>query len=379
MLWFDCISVFLSRCFFLGVLMEVLLTGSAGFIGYHLAKHLIGLGHTVTSIDNINPYYSVDLKYARLQSLGFDRIAIDDGALVASSTSPDHQFIKMDLCDRELTREFFLGKRFDCICHLAAQPGVRYSIENPMSYIDHNINAFANVLEGARHQKIGHFVFASSSSVYGLNAAHPYQTSHSTSHPASLYAATKKSNEMMAHAYSHLYGIPTTGLRFFTVYGPWGRPDMAPMLFLDAIVNDRPIKVFNQGEMFRDFTYIDTIVDGCARVISKPTSSDVGWRADDERVNRSSAPFAIYNIGGESTVKLTDFISTLESVLGRKAHCVFTDMPPGDVLHTEACMDDFVEQFGRLECIDLKIGLQNLFSWYRSNLSLFDLTHQRVH
>jgi len=352
--------------------MEVLLTGSAGFIGYHLAKHLIGLGHTVTSIDNINPYYSVDLKYARLQSLGFDRIAIDDGALVASSTSPDHQFIKMDLCDRELTREFFLGKRFDCFCHLAAQPGVRYSIENPMSYIDHNINAFANVLEGARHQKIGHFVFASSSSVYGLNAAHPYQTSHSTSHPASLYAATKKSNEMMAHAYSHLYGIPTTGLRFFTVYGPWGRPDMAPMLFLDAIVNDRPIKVFNQGEMFRDFTYIDTIVDGCARVLQNPAHADPFWRTGVPAPNTSSAPFALYNIGGESTVKLTDFIATLETVVGRKVQKNFLDMPPGDIVHTEACMDDFSTRFGELESVDLAVGLQNMFSWYRSHVHSLD-------
>ena len=242
--------------------MKILVTGTAGFIGYHLALRLLERGDEVVGLDNINDYYDVNLKYARLKNLGIEKESIEDNKLVSSITYPKHKFVKMDLSDTENINKLFESENFDAVCNLAAQAGVRYSIENPHAYIQSNVVGFINILEACRNYNVKNLSYASSSSVYGLNKSQPFKTSDHTDHPISLYAATKKSNEMMAHTYSHLYNISTTGLRFFTVYGPWGRPDMAPMLFTDAILNNRSIKVFNHGNMSRDFTYVDDIVDG---------------------------------------------------------------------------------------------------------------------
>ena len=346
--------------------MRVLLTGSAGFIGFHLAKRLVDSGYDVIGVDNINAYYDVELKYKRLDNLGFNRDKVNTGQLIVSQESHRHRFLKIDLNDRQKMLEFFSEHSFDLIFHLAGQAGVRYSLENPLAYIDDNVVAFVNILEGARSQKVQHLVYASSSSVYGLNHNYPYATNQSTEHPVSLYAATKKSNEMMAHAYSHLFRIPTTGLLFFTVYGPWGRPDMAPMLFLKAILTNQPIRVFNHGNMYRDFTYIDTIVEGCHAVLQRPPSPEDSWNPKQPQPNQSSAPFAIHNIGGEQTVKLIDFISTLESVTGRKCEKHYENAPPGDVMHTEASMHDFTEKFGPLNSVSLSEGLFHLVNWYQA-------------
>ncbi len=255
------------------------MTGTAGFIGFHLAKKLLQRGDEVVGLDNINDYYDVNLKYARLEELRNKKQEIEDNKIVESKNYPKHKFMKLDLSDSENINRLFKEENFDAVCNLAAQAGVRYSLENPHAYIQSNIVGFLNILEACRHNEIKNLCYASSSSVYGLNKSQPFRTSDHTDHPVSLYAATKKSNEMMAHSYSHLYGICTTGLRFFTVYGPWGRPDMAPMLFADAILNDREIKVFNHGNMSRDFTYIDDIVDGIINVIDNPAKSDSNFDA----------------------------------------------------------------------------------------------------
>lgn len=345
--------------------MRILLTGSAGFIGFHLAQKLVEQGMEVFGVDNINPYYDTGLKYKRLEVLGFSQEDIDRGQLAVSQYCSRHRFLKLDLNGRQAMERFFSEHQFDVIFHLAAQAGVRYSKENPLAYVDDNLGAFAHVLEGARTQKVQHFVYASSSSVYGLNQNHPYQESHPTQHPVSLYAATKKSNEMMAHAYSYLYNIPTTGLRFFTVYGPWGRPDMAPMMFLKSILNDQPITVFNGGKMYRDFTYIDTVVEGCCAVLKKPPMFNDGWRAQQPQTHRSVAPYAIYNIGGEQTILLSDFIETLEAVVGKRCRKKHQSMPLGDVMRTEACMQHFIADFGPLHTTDLQTGLSRLVAWYQ--------------
>ncbi|MAV28379.1 MAG: NAD-dependent epimerase [Legionellales bacterium] len=359
--------------------MRILITGSAGFIGFHLAKALADDGYQVFGVDNLNDYYSVSLKKARLRASGFDTDAYPAESILISTQYPQYRFQLLDLADRDHCHAFFSQHQFDVICHLAAQAGVRYSIDHPMAYIDANLNGFSHVLEAARQQKIKHFVYASSSSVYGLNQQHPYQTQHSAVHPVSLYAATKRSNELMAHAYSHLYQLPTTGLRFFTVYGPWGRPDMAPMLFMDAILLKQPIKVFNHGAMFRDFTFIDTVVEGCMRVIRTPPSPDVSWQAGCPQPNVSSAPFVIYNIGGENTIRLTDFIRTMEQVCGNKAHQIMMDVPAGDVLHTEADMQDYNQVFGELPKTSLIDGLNALKTWYvQYRAHDHDVTKQRV-
>lgn len=350
--------------------MRILLTGTAGFIGFHLARRLVSEGYDVFSVDSLNAYYDVGLKYSRLQYLGFSRAQIDSCQWVCSELVANHQFIKLDLNDRPSMVALFSAQKFDMVVHLAAQAGVRYSLQNPLAYIDDNVGAFANILEGARAQKVQHLVYASSSSVYGLNQTHPYQTSQSACHPVSLYAATKKSSEMMAHAYSHLFQIPTTGLRFFTVYGPWGRPDMAPMLFLKSILTSQSIDVFNHGNMYRDFTFIDTVVEGCYRVLQQPPLPDSVWDASQPTPNRSSAPYALYNIGGEQTVKLSDFIETLENVVGKSAKKKYKNAPLGDVQSTEACMSDFYETFGSLDKVSLKDGLSALVDWYLSYQSL---------
>lgn len=344
--------------------MKILVTGTAGFIGYHLAKKLLERGDTVIGLDNINDYYDVNLKYARLKELGIDREKIDKG-LVQSTIYPNHQFIKMDLADTEGINHLFETEKFDAVCNLAAQAGVRYSLENPHAYIDSNIKGFMNILEACRHYGVTNLSYASSSSVYGLNKEQPFRTSDHTDHPVSLYAATKKANEMMAHTYSHLYGIATTGLRFFTVYGPWGRPDMAPMLFADAILNDRPIKVFNHGKMSRDFTYIDDIVDGIIKVIdnpAEPTEKEVGKNLPPQY---STAPYRLYNIGNNAPVNLMDFITTIEKTIGKVAEKNYLPMQDGDVVSTYADTSELMNDFSYKPDTSLDIGIAEFIKWYR--------------
>ncbi|MGC6403892.1 MAG: NAD-dependent epimerase/dehydratase family protein [Candidatus Comchoanobacterales bacterium] len=346
--------------------MKLLITGAAGFIGHSLIKKCVKHGHEVLGIDNINDYYDVRLKHARLLDQGFNNI--EDRKIHESDIHHNLSFLKMDLNNRDQCCQLFKNHTFDVIIHLAAQAGVRYSLSHPHAYIDSNIGGFINILEGARQLHVKHLVFASSSSVYGLNQAQPFQTSHHTDHPVSLYAATKKSNEMMAHAYSHLYGIPITGLRFFTVYGPWGRPDMAPMLFMDAMLKQKPIKIFNQGQMYRDFTYIDSIIEGCYKVVNNAPTQSTTWLPLDPKPNHSSAPYRIFNIGGQSKVKLMTFIEKLEEVVGRSAIKHYHEMQQGDVVSTEADMTDFNDTFGPLSRVDLSNGIRSLFDWYQSYL-----------
>ena len=345
--------------------MKILVTGTAGFIGFHLAKKLLERGDEVVGLDNINDYYAVNLKHGRLKELGIDNKLIEEKQFVASTLYPKHKFIKLDLADRTGMENLFKEERVDAVMHLAAQAGVRYSIENPHAYIDSNVVGFMNILEGCRHSGVKNLSYASSSSVYGLNQSQPFKTTDKTEHQVSLYASTKKSNEMMAHTYSHLYGIQTTGLRFFTVYGPWGRPDMAPMLFTDAILNDRAIKVFNNGKMSRDFTYIDDIVDGIIKVIDNPAQSNKEWDAKDPEISSSSAPYKIYNIGNNAPLPLMDFIKTLENALGKKAEKNFMPMQDGDVVSTYADVSSLIDDFGYKPDTDLSAGIGEFVAWYR--------------
>lgn len=345
--------------------MKILITGTAGFIGFHLAKKLIELGHEVTGLDNINDYYDVNLKYARLNVLGIAQNSIKEKQLVLSNKFQNHQFIKLDLSDSESIDDLFKREKFDAVCHLAAQAGVRYSLENPHAYIKSNVMGFMNVLEACRQYGIKNLCYASSSSVYGLNKSQPFKTSDHTDHPVSLYAATKKSNEMMAHAYSHLYDISTTGLRFFTVYGPYGRPDMAPMLFADAIFNGNPIKVFNHGNMSRDFTYIDDIVQGVIKVIENPAKKTEIFDTISPNPSISSAPYKLYNIGNNAPVKLMDFITTLEDAIGKTAEKNYMGMQDGDVQSTYADTSDLINDFGYKPHTDLKDGVSNFVHWYK--------------
>ncbi len=328
--------------------MKILVTGTAGFIGFHLAKKLLERGDEVIGLDNINDYYDVNLKYARLGELGIDKKDLADNRLATSNKYPKHKFVKMDLADKEQIENLFKNEKFDAVCNLAAQAGVRYSIENPDAYIHSNIIGFMNILECCRHYGVQNLCYASSSSVYGLNTKQPFSTIDKTDTPISLYAATKKSNELMAHTYSHLYGIKTTGLRFFTVYGPWGRPDMSPMLFADAITQDREIKVFNHGDMSRDFTYIDDIVDGIINVIDNP-----------------SEKYSVYNIGNNTPVQLLDFIATIEDNFGKTAKKIFMDMQPGDVKSTYANIDDLSRDFNYKPDTSLADGIGEFVKWYK--------------
>ncbi len=345
--------------------MKILVSGAAGFIGHNLTKKLLKRGDTVVGLDNINDYYDPALKYGRLKDIGIEKEEIKDKELCNSIKYENLKFIKLDLCDRQNMLELFESEKFDAICHLGAQAGVRYSIENPYAYIDSNIIGFLNILEGCRHSRVNNLSFASSSSVYGLNKSFPFKTTDHTDHPVSLYAATKKSNEMMAHTYSHLYGIKTTALRFFTVYGPWGRPDMAPMLFANAILNDKAIKVFNHGKMSRDFTYIDDISEGIVKVIDNPASLDKNWNAKNALPNSSSAPFKIYNIGNNKPVSLMEFIEILEKKLGKKAKKEMLDMQPGDVESTYADVKDLIEDTGYAPNTSLEEGIGKFVEWYR--------------
>lgn len=344
---------------------KILVTGTAGFIGYHLAKRLLERGDEVVGLDCINDYYDVNLKYARLEVTGISRHKIEYGKLIQSSRYPNYRFIHLKLEDREAILKLFATEKFDRVCNLAAQAGVRYSLQNPFSYIDSNIVGFMNILEGCRHNGVNHLVYASSSSVYGLNEEMPFSVHHNVDHPVSLYAASKKSNELMAHTYSYLYQIPTTGLRFFTVYGPWGRPDMALFLFTKAILEGKPIEVFNNGNMQRDFTYVDDIVEGVVRVIDSPPAGNPGWSGRQPDPGTSVAPYRVYNIGNSRPVKLLDFIEAIEDALGKRAVKNFLPMQPGDVPATWADVSDLAADFGYQPSTPVEEGIRRFVEWYR--------------
>lgn len=344
--------------------MKILITGTAGFIGFHLAQRLIARGDEVVGLDSINDYYDVRVKYGRLAQAGIAEESIHYGKLVASG-APNYRFIQLNLEDREGLEALFRQEKFDKVCHLAAQAGVRYSLTNPYAYIDSNIVGFANILEMCRHHAIQHLAYASSSSVYGLNETMPFSTRDNVDHPISLYAASKKSNELMAHAYSHLYQLPVTGLRFFTVYGPWGRPDMALFLFTKAILEGRAIDVFNHGEMRRDFTYIDDIVEGLVRVIDNPPRGSEAWSGVHPDPSRSKAPYKIYNIGNNAPVLLMDFIAALEKSLGKVAKKNFLPLQAGDVPATYADVSDLVEDLGYKPNTPIELGIERFVAWYR--------------
>ena len=328
----------------------VLLTGVAGFIGYHLAERLLGEGCTVAGVDSLNAYYDPRLKQARLARL---------------AGRPGFTFRQLDLADRAATTAAFAEIRPKSVVHLAAQAGVRYSIEQPHAYLDANLAGFLNVLEGCRHHGVAHLVYASSSSVYGANTKMPFSVHDNVDHPVSLYAATKKANELMAHTYSHLYGIPATGLRFFTVYGPWGRPDMAYFLFAKAIVEGRPIEIFNEGRMRRDFTYIDDIVEGVRRIMEKPPAGNPDWSGDAPDPATSKAPHVVYNIGNNQPVELMRMIETLEQALGRKAEKIMLPMQPGDVPATFADVADLEREVNFRPDTSIEDGLGRFVHWYR--------------
>lgn len=346
--------------------MNILVTGSAGFIGSYVVKRLLERGDNVVGLDNINTYYDINLKYGRLATLGIKRDDIDWYKFVLSQTYKNFRFVRMNLEDRQAMQMLFANGHFDVVVNLAAQAGVRYSIENPYVYVESNIDGFLNILEGCRHNDVKHLVYASSSSVYGLNGKVPFSEKDSIAHPVSLYAATKKSNELMAHTYSHLYGIPSTGLRFFTVYGPWGRPDMSPFLFADAILHNRPIKVFNNGDMLRDFTYVDDIVEGVIRVIDHIPAGNPHWNAELPEPATSIAPYKIYNIGNSQPVKLMNFIQAIEKAIGHPAKKEFLPMQPGDVYQTYADTTALQQELGFKPEKSLKEGVKETIEWYRS-------------
>jgi len=353
--------------------MKILVTGTAGFIGFHLIHKLLERGDQIVGIDNINDYYDVELKYARLGVCGISRDAENWFTEQQSSKYPSYRFVRMNLEDKEQLNQLFAKEKFDAVCNLAAQAGVRYSIENPQAYISSNIVGFVNILEASRYHEVKHLVYASSSSVYGNNTKMPLSTQDNVDNPISLYAATKKSNELMAHTYSHLFRIPTTGLRFFTVYGPWGRPDMALFLFTKAILEGKTIQVFNHGNMFRDFTYVDDIVKGIIRVIDNPPTEN---QQDNQRKfftetvtpgngNSTKTPYVIYNIGNSAPVKLLSFIEAIESTLGITAKKEFLPMQPGDVPRTEADVSDLVEKLGYKPNTPITEGVKKFIEWYK--------------
>ncbi len=341
--------------------MKVLVTGAAGFIGSHLIHHLIERGDEVLGLDCINDYYDVRVKYGRLNRAGIDASLIDYGKILDSNTYKNLAFIKLNLEDKERLNQLFEENSFDAVCNLAAQAGVRYSLTNPEAYINSNIVGFINILEACRHNNVKNLSYASSSSVYGLNKDLPFSTDHNVDHPISLYAASKKSNELMAHTYSHLYGIRTTGLRFFTVYGPWGRPDMALFKFVKAAVEGETIDVFNNGDMVRDFTYIDDIVTGVIRVIDKPASANNLWTGG---ASSSSAPYKVYNIGNNNPVKLIDFIEEIEHKEGTKIKKNMMEIQPGDVPQTYACVEDLVSDMDYKPSTSITYGISKFVDWY---------------
>jgi len=344
---------------------RVLITGTAGFIGYHLAKKLLERGDQVVGLDSINDYYDLRVKYGRLEETGIEKAEIKYNTLIRSHKYPEYRFIQLQLEDADKLNTLFKNEQFDSVINLAAQAGVRYSLENPKAYIDSNIIGFVNILEACRHYGVGHLSYASSSSVYGLNETRPFSVQHNVDHPISLYAASKKSNELMAHTYSHLFGLPTTGLRFFTVYGPWGRPDMALFLFTKAILDDEPINIFNNGNMSRDFTYIDDIVEGITRVNDNPPKSNENWTGEHPDPSTSIAPYTVYNIGNNAPVKLMDFVSIIEKCLGKTAKKNFMPMQAGDVSATYADVQSLIDNLGYKPNTPLETGVSNFINWYR--------------
>lgn len=329
---------------------KILVTGAAGFIGFHTCLRLLERGDEVVGLDNLNDYYDVSLKLARLDQL---------------KPYPNFRFVQMELADREAMPKLFAKEKFERVLNLAAQAGVRYSLKNPHSYVDSNLVGFTNILEGCRHNNVEHLTYASSSSVYGLNTEMPFSIHHNVDHPVSLYAATKKANELMAHTYSHLYGLPTTGLRFFTVYGPWGRPDMALFLFTKAILEGRPIDVFNYGKMKRDFTYIGDIVEGVIRVLDKTAQPNPRWSGDVPDPGTSCAPYRLYNIGNNNPVELMDYIGAIESALGMTAEKNMLPIQPGDVPATYADVDDLIADVGFKPETGVQDGIDRFVDWYR--------------
>jgi UDP-glucuronate 4-epimerase len=330
---------------------SVLVTGAAGFIGFHLAQRLLARGDSVVGVDNMNPYYEVSLKEARLEQL---------------RKSPNFRFVRVDIADRAAMDALFKAERFDAIVNLAAQAGVRYSIQNPHAYVEANVAGFMNILEGARHGSAGHLVYASTSSIYGLNTRMPFDERQNTDHPVSLYAATKKANEAMAHSYAHLFNIPCTGLRFFTVYGPWGRPDMALFKFTRGILAGEPIPVFNEGRMVRDFTYVDDIVEGVVRAMDRPAGRNTQWDAAAPDPATSSAPWRIYNIGNSQRVELMTYIRALEAALGMKAKLDLLPMQAGDVEGTEADTSALQAATGFKPSTPVEEGVRRFVEWYRA-------------
>jgi UDP-glucuronate 4-epimerase len=345
--------------------MKILVTGTAGFIGFHLANRLLIEGHEVIGLDVINDYYDVELKFSRLSQSGIKQEGIDYNKAVTSNTNSSYHFIKLKLEDRENLMKLFEQERFDRVCNLAAQAGVRYSLTNPYAYIDSNIVGFINILEACRYSAVKHLVYASSSSVYGLNGKSPFSEKDNVDHPISLYAASKKSNELMAHTYSHLFGLPTTGLRFFTVYGPWGRPDMALFVFTKAITEGRPIQVFNNGDMERDFTYIDDIVEGIFRILTgEPPKGNPDWDETQPDPSSSSAPYKLYNIGNSKPVKLMDFVNAIEENLHKKAIIEYMPMQKGDVRKTWAKVDGLAIDYQYKPSCTIKEGIHSFVTWY---------------
>jgi UDP-glucuronate 4-epimerase len=331
--------------------VKILVTGAAGFIGAAQSQRLLERGDTVIGIDNLNDYYDPVLKRARLERL---------------LVYPNFRFIQIDIAHREAMAGLFAGESFQRVVHLAAQAGVRYSITNPHAYVDSNLAGFMNILEGCRHHRIEHLVYASSSSVYGANTKMPFSVHDNVDHPVSLYAATKKANELMAHTYSHLYGLPTTGLRFFTVYGPWGRPDMSPFIFADKIIAGQPIDVFNYGNHRRDFTYIDDIVSGVTHVLDKPAHPNASWNSEEPDPGSSQSPYRVYNIGNNNPVPLLDFIGALENAIGKKAIKNLLPMQPGDVPDTYADVSELVSEFGYRPATNIQTGVSAFVDWYKN-------------
>ena len=331
--------------------MKILVTGAAGFIGYHVSQRLLEQGHEVVGADNLNDYYDVNLKQARLDLL---------------LPHPQFQFFKMDLSEKAAVSELFAAQKFERVIHLAAQPGVRYSIQNPMAYIDANILGHMNILEGCRHHNVGHLIYSSSSSVYGLNRKQPFSVEDDVDHPVSLYAATKKANELMAHSYSHLYHLPTTGLRFFTVYGPWGRPDMALFKFVKAMLDGKPIDVYNHGNMVRDFTYVGDIAEAVVRLVDVVPAVNNDWTVEEGLKSASSAPYKIYNVGNGQPTRLGDFIQAIETALDIKADKHYMDMQDGDVLSTCADSSELYKTIGFSPDTPVNYGVQQFVDWYMS-------------
>lgn len=342
--------------------MKILVTGAAGFIGYHLSQRLLNSNHEVVGLDNINNYYHISLKIERLRKLGIEPEDIYYKRKIQSKTNERFSFVKLDLLDSEQLGDFLRAEKFDAVCNLGAQVGVRYSVENPLAYLKSNTEGFFNIIDKCAKNDVKHLVYASSSSVYGMNKDIPFSTKDSVDHPISFYAATKKANELFAHTYSHLYNLPTTGLRFFTVYGPWGRPDMAPFIFTKKILNDETITVFNNGELRRDFTYVDDITRGVEQVLlNAPKPSNPTKLTPDV----SSAPYRVYNIGNNKPVEIMEFIGTIEELTGKKAQINYEPLQPGDLVETYADMSEMERDFGFKAEFDLKSGLTEFVSWYR--------------